>query len=48
VGQKFLVISFEIQNIVGNAELDVKEGQILDIEGVILTVFSNLSHWVFL
>ena len=33
VGQKFLVTSFEIQNIVGNAELDVKEGQILDIEG---------------
>ena len=48
VGQKFQVVDYQIQNIVGNAELDVKEGQILDIEGVILTVFSNLSHWVFL
>ena len=48
VGQRFQVIQFEIQNIVGNAELDVKEGQILDIEGVILTVFSNFGHWVLL
>ena len=34
VGQRFAVSGFEIQNVVSHCELDVKDGEILDIEAL--------------
>jgi transcription initiation factor TFIID TATA-box-binding protein len=34
VGQRFAVVGFQIQNVVGHSELDIKDREILDIEAL--------------